>query len=303
LKTNEPMRLDGIHHVTAITGDGQRCLDFYAGILGLAFAGRGPDFEAPGSHLIRFGCEPGRPDGLLRFIEAPGIRRGRAGDGMAHRLEWSVRFPAAVDYWAVRLSEAGIDVHRGQANGAGPILRFSDPEGLEHELAVDPRREAGLAMGAAAIAPEHALLALSGVRAYGKESVPSADILAGRLGFSALGDGRYLVMGERRRSRFAFDTPPATRGAAGAGTIHHVAWAADGHLPAWRQRVIGLGCRATPVIERGRCRSIYFREPSGVLFEIATWEAGVATAHGGDRDELRLSPRVDPRIRRPAQVG
>ena len=93
------MRLDGIHHITGITGDGQRCLDFYAGILGLPFIGRERDFEAPGSHLIRLGQEPGRPGGVLDFIEAPGIGLGRAGNGMVHTLTWTVRFPDALSYW------------------------------------------------------------------------------------------------------------------------------------------------------------------------------------------------------------
>ena len=131
------MRLDGIHHITGITGDGQRCLDFYAGILGLPFIGRERDFEAPGSHLIRLGQEPGRPGGVLNFIEAPGIGRGRAGNGMVHTLTWTVRFPDALSYWADRLEHAGIEAGPVEANGHGPRLRFSDPEGIAHELVTD----------------------------------------------------------------------------------------------------------------------------------------------------------------------
>ena len=97
------MRLNGIHHITGITSDGQRCLDFYAGILGLAFLGRDPDFESPDSHLIRLGHQHGRPDEAIAFIEAPGVGRGRAGNGMVHSLRWSVRSPSALGYWAERL--------------------------------------------------------------------------------------------------------------------------------------------------------------------------------------------------------
>jgi glyoxalase family protein len=287
------MRLDGIHHVTGITGDGQRCLDFYAGILGLSFVGRERDFEAPDSHLIRLGQEPGRPGGVLSFIEAPGIERGRAGDGMVHELNWSVRLPAALEYWAERLSDAGIAVTTLEADGR---LRFADPEGIEHELAVEGSgNAAGLVLGSAAIPPQHAIAGLTGVRAYGRASVPSADILAGRLGFNVTGPDAYAVDGALRHSAFAFDSPPSQRGRPGTGTIHHVAWACDGALPAWRQRVIGMGCRVSPVIDRGHCRSIYFREPSGVLFEIAT-QKGEA---GEDlqAESRRLSPKVDPRVR------
>ncbi|HEY6771967.1 MAG TPA: VOC family protein [Solirubrobacterales bacterium] len=293
------MRLDGIDHITGITADGQRCLDFYAGILGLAFVGRDEDFEAPDSHLIRLGDRAGHSGGILTFIEAPGIARGRAGNGAAHLLRWTVGVPAALDYWAERFSDAGIQAELLDRGGGDRRLRFTDPEGLGHELTVEPAaRTTGLALGSSAIPRQHAILRLAGVRAYGRSRVPSADILAGRLGFRVTGADSYAVGDGEHGSEFAFDPPPLDRGRLGAGTIHHVAWAADGSLAAWRQRVVGMGCVATPAIDRGRWHSIYFREPSGVMFEIA------AAAPVGDGDaveagpkERRLSPRVDPRVR------
>jgi glyoxalase family protein len=291
------MRLDGIHHITGITGDGQRCLDFYSGILGLAFAGRERDFEAPDSHLIRLGPAPRRPGGVLNFIEAPRIGRGRPGDGMVHVLSWSVGVPAALSYWSDRLSDAGTEVSPVEANGHGPRLRFTDPEGIGHELTVDlTRRHAGLDLDSSAIPPEYAIRELTGARAYGRASVPSADVLAGRLGFRVTGPDSYAVQGERTTSSFHLDPPPPGRGRIGTGTIHHAAWACDGNLPAWRQRVIGMGCRATPVVDRGHCRSIYFREPSGVLFEIATAGQRIATPEPPSGETHRLSPTVDPRV-------
>jgi|SRR5829696_33762 len=293
------MRLDGIDHITGITADGQRCLDFYAGILGLAFLGRERDFEAPDSHLIRLGSHPEHPEGVLAFIEAPGVGRGRAGNGMVRRLRWSVRSTAALDYWGDRLSHAGIEVHATEGERGGR-LGFSDPEGLEHEFAVDRAAPGpGLVPATGAIPAQHAILRLAGVSAYGRERVPSADILAGRLAFRVTGPDSYAVGTASRASGFVFDRPPLQRGHLGAGTIHHVAWATEGSLPAWRQRVVGMGCVATPVIDRRHCRSIYFREPSGVLFEIAA-----ASSHGGapaDRPAAprlrRISPKVDPRVR------
>jgi glyoxalase family protein len=292
------MRLDGIDHITGITSDGQRCLDFYAGILGLAFLGRDLDFEAPDSHLVRLGHQPDRPEGVLTFIEAPGIRRGRAGNGMAHLLRWTVRSPAALDYWTGRLSEAGIAV-RSIEGGQGRSLGFADPEGLGHELTVERvDHGSGLALDTSAIPDEHAITQLAGVRAYGRQSVPSADILAGRLAFRVTGTDSYAVGPGRRSSDFSFDSPPPERGVVGAGTIHHIAWGTDGSLPAWRQRVIGMGCVATPVIDRGHCRSIYFREPSGVLFEIAAPAPQVDEAATEPVPRMRrISPKVDPRVR------
>jgi glyoxalase family protein len=297
------MRLDGTHHITGITGDGQRCLDFYAGILGLAFIGRARDFEAPDSHLIRLGHEPGQPEGVLSFIEAPGIGRGRAGNGMIHTLSWTVRHPAALSYWADRLAATGVAVTPVDVKGHDPRLRFTDPEGIQHELVVDISDDgAGFAPGSSTIPPEHGIVRLGGARAYGRQSVPSADILAGRLGFKVTGRDRYLVEGEGGSGAFAFDPPPPGIGRGGTGTIHHIAWACDGGLSAWRQRVIGMGCRATPVIDRGHCRSIYFREPSGVLFEIATRDQGIGEPAATRPGEGRISPQVDPRIRA-AYVG
>src|SRR4051794_26879684 len=127
------MQLDSIDHVTGVTADGQRCLDFYGGVLGLQFVGRGVDFEAPGSDLLSLAPEPDRPAGVLSFIDASGCTRGSAGDGMVHTLSWSVPRAASVDYWAGRLAEAGIETHRK----GGRRLRFADPEGLRHELVVE----------------------------------------------------------------------------------------------------------------------------------------------------------------------
>jgi glyoxalase family protein len=290
------MRLNGIDHITGVTADGQRCLDFYAGILGLAFVGRDQDFEAPGSHLIRLGPRSGHPGGALTFIEAPGIRRGRPGNGMTHVLRWSVRRPAALHYWAKRLSDAGIDAELSDGNRR--TLRFADPEGLAHELVVERMIDpAGLAPGDGAIPHEHAIIRLAGARAYGRNSVPSADILAGRLAFRVTGPDSYAVGNGASSSSFAFDRPPPLRGMIGAGTVHHIAWATDGFLPAWRQRVIGMGCVATPVIDRGSCRSVYFREPSGVMFEIsAPSEPSVTEAAEPAPKLRRISPKVDPRL-------
>ena len=160
--------------------------------------------------------------------------------------------------------------------------------------------DTGLAIGSATIPPEHAIVGLLGARAYGRQSVSSADVLAGRLGLEATGPDSYAVERERGRGVFVFDPPPPERGLVGAGTIHHIAWACDEGLPAWRQRVIGMGCTATPVIDRGHCRSIYFREPSGVLFEIATRGQDIAEARTrpGGRGPSAVPSGRPPRSRR-----
>jgi glyoxalase family protein len=286
------MRLDSIDHVTGITADGQRCLDFYAGILGLRFVGRGADFEAPGSDLLSLAPEPDRSAGVLSFIEASGRARGRAGDGMVHTLSWSVPSAASVDYWGGRLAEAGIETHRN-----GGRLHFADPEGLRHELVVEASRpEPSRHGGSSPVPPQHAIGSLVALRAFGRAGVASADILAGRLGFRVTGREAYEVSGERRTTAFAFDEPPRERAVLGAGTIHHVAWGCQGSLAAWRQRVIGMGCRVTPVIDRGHRRSIYFREPSGVLFELVAPGSVELEDTPASASTRRISPAVDPRV-------
>jgi glyoxalase family protein len=215
---------------------------------------------------------------------------------MIHTLHWTVGSPAALRFWAERLSQAGIEVQTLEIDGLGPRLAFADPEGIQHELSVQAAH-AGPLLESPSIPAEHAIRTLAGASAYGRASVPSADILAGRLGFEVTAVNSYRVDGTHRSSSFGFDVPPAARGRLGTGTIHHIAWAVDGALPAWRQRVIGMGCRATPVIDRGRCRSIYFREPSGVLFEIATLGQGESERPALSAADGSLSPMVDPRVR------
>ena len=160
---------------------------------------------------------------------------------------------------------------------------------------------------------ELALQGFDGVRAYAAEPERSRPLLEEALSFEATGEG-WEARGERRGSLYAYDSPPAERGLQGAGTVHHVAWAShDEEHEAWRERVMAAGARPTPVIDRFWFRSIYFREPSGVLFELATFSPGFAAdedpAHLGEslvlppflesrraEIEARLTPVSNPRV-------
>jgi glyoxalase family protein len=261
------MKLHGIHHVTAITADPEECIEFYGGLLGLA---RLPDAEGPTGRVLRFGDELGRPGSTLCFIERPGAPRGRAGAGMVHRIRWRVADLEVLDFWSRRLHAAGVRARYDDLAAGDTVLRFSDREGLEHELVpVGPERVA-LVARSSDLSPHRALRGFDGVHAYCREPLPTADILAGRLGFDSLDETAFAVAGPRRRAHYVLDRAPRERGVAGAGTVDHVAW--WGHREdqsVWRQRVIGLGIRVSPVLSRGPLESIFFREPSGVLFEIA----------------------------------
>ena len=265
------MRLEGIHHVTCITGDALANVDFYARVLGLRLVKKSVNQDDPTVYHLFYADEQGSPGADITFFEYRGARPGRAGAGMVHRVVWRVASEQALDFWAGRLAGEGVTAEPGPRR-----LRFADPEGLEHELAVVETGDEPLV----AVNPEiPAGLALQGfhaVRAFGSAPERSRRLLEETLAFLPDGDGAsWEARGEHRGGLYAYDPPPDEPGVPGAGTVHHVAWAStmDDHA-AWQERVALAGSRPTPIIDRFWFRSIYFREPSGVLFEIATLGPG-----------------------------
>jgi glyoxalase family protein len=277
------MKLDGIHHITAITADAHRNVDFYARVLGLRLVKKSVNQDDPTVYHLFFGDERAHPGLDLTFFEYPGAAPGRAGHGMVHRVVWRVARDDALDFWAERLAGEGIESDRDDGS-----LRFADPEGLAHELLVVDVSDEPLTAEHPEVPAEHALQGFHGVRAYSSDPERSRGLLD-TLGFEPTEDGghgsartgpspalaAFEARGPRRGGLYLYDAPPAERGIQGAGTVHHVAWASeDEDHEAWRDRVQQGGGRPTPVIDRHYFRSIYFREPSGVLFEIATRSPG-----------------------------
>jgi glyoxalase family protein len=302
------VRLDGIHHVTAITGDAPGNVDFYARVLGLRLVKKTVNQDDPTVYHLFYADEGGSPGADITFFEYPGARRGRHGDGMIHTVVWRVASEEALDFWEERLASEGVAAERSPGR-----LRLEDPEGIGLELAVVETADAPLVADAPDVPAEHALQGFDGVRAYAADPSRSAALLREALGFEPHGEAAFEVRGDTRGSAYAYDPPPAERGLGGAGTVHHVAWSSslDDH-EAWRRRVSEHGLAPTPVIDRFWFRSIYFREPSGVLFEIATvgpgFAADEAPEHLGERlvlppdfEHLReqiepvLTPIVNPR--------
>jgi glyoxalase family protein len=303
------MRLEGIHHVTAITADAPRNVEFYAGLLGLRMVKKTVNQDDPTVYHLFYADELGSYGSDLTFFEYPGARRGRAGAGMVYRVVWRVGSPEALDFWADRLAAADVEIER-----SGSHLLFRDPEGLELELVAADTADAPLIAERPEIPAELALQGFDSVRAYAYDPEQSRHFLEGTMGFAPVGDTGFESRGEERGSLYVYDRTE-TPGEGGAGTVHHVAWASpmDEH-DAWRQRVLDGGARPTPVIDRFYFRSIYFREPSGVLFEIATIGPGFTTdeplEHLGERlslppafEHLReqveplLTPLPDPRAK------
>jgi glyoxalase family protein len=263
------MKLDGIHHITAITGNAPRNVDFYTRVVGLRMVKKSVNQDDPTVYHLFYGDEHATPGLDLTFFEYPGAARGRAGAGMIHRIVWQVGSTDALDFWADRLSSEGIESDRD-----GERLRFADPEGLVHELAVVDVPDEPLIAEHPEIPSEHALQGFHGVRAYSNDPERSRRMLEDALAFAPAGDG-WEARGDRRGALYSYDAPPPERGLQGAGTVHHVAWGStDEEHVAWRERVQAAGGHPTPVIDRHYFRSIYFREPSGVLFELATPSPG-----------------------------
>jgi glyoxalase family protein len=300
------MKLEGVHHVTCITGDAPANVEFYAGVLGLRMVKKTVNQDDPGVYHLFYADEQGSAGADITFFEYPGASRGRAGDGMVHLVSFRVGSRESLRWWQQRVGgDLGDD-----------SLVFEDPEGLRLELLVDDSGDEPLTADAPDIPAEHRIRGFAGVRAYASQPARSERLLQA-LGFAP----GWLLRGDRRSGFYAYDPPPEERGLQGAGSVHHVAWASqpDEH-EAWRRIVIEAGAQPTPVIDRFYFKSIYFREPSGVLFEIATIGPGFTADEPfetlgeklslpPDYEQYReqvekvLTPLPDPRARLPRTSG
>ena len=294
------MKLEGIHHITAITEDAQRNVDFYAGVMGLRLVKKTVNQDNPTVYHLFFADEAGDAGSDLTFFEYPGAAPGRPGAGMVHRIVWRVASAGALDFWAERLRANGIGSERD-----GDSLVFSDPEGLDHELLVVDVPDRPLIADHPEVPAGMALQGFHAVRAYAAAPGASEGLLEA-LEFERV-DGAWEARGEQRGGLYIYDDPPAEPGLQGAGSVHHVAWAStpEEHMR-WREKALAAGAQSTPEIARFYFRSIYFREPSGVLFEIATLGPGFTVdepvEHLGEKLSLppafeHLREEVEPNLR------
>src|SRR3954454_3877736 len=283
--------LEGIHHISCITGDAPANVDFYVGVMGMRLAKKTVNQDDPSVYHLFYGDEHGSPGYDLTFFEYPGARPGRAGAGMVHRIQLRVADASALDFWAERRGARGIPVERDERS-----LRLDDPEGLGLELVIDESGDEPLLARSDDVPAEHAIRGFAGVRAYGDPSA-TRPVVEHLLGFTAQGEDGWEVRGGRRGGTYVIDPAPAERGIPGAGTGHHIAFAMEmADEDACHGLVTGAGQHPSPLIDRFYSHSIYFREPGGVLFELATMGPGF-TADQPEAElgsSLALPPFLEP---------
>jgi glyoxalase family protein len=272
----------GIHHVTAIASDPQRNLEFYTELLGLRLVKRTVNFDDPGTYHLYFGDEVGTPGTILTFFPWPMAARGSPGVGQVTVTSFSIP-EQSLGYWEQRLSSASIPVERSGNRFEEEVLTFADPDGLKLELVGHAGVKEPRAWSGADVPEEHAIRGFYAVTLSEQGFENTAEVL------STMGFRRVAEDG----NRFRFDVGEGGAGARvdvlclaearygriSAGTVHHVAWrvADDESQLAWRQKLAESHLNVTPVMDRCYFHSVYFREPGGVLFELATDPPGFAT--------------------------
>ena len=270
------VRLNGLHHVTAIAGDPRRNVDFYTRILGLRLIKRTVNFDDPSTYHLYYGDSVGTPGSVLTFFPWAGVRRGRPGNGQAYATAFSV--PAgSLPFWTARLLAHGVTPAAPTTRFGDEVLAFTDPDGLVLELVATAEADARTAH------PQPEIAATQGIRGF--HSVTLAVIDAPRTAALLTGAMGYRVTqtdGGRTRYTVAAGGPGSyvdllvdaklPRGLPGAGTVHHIAFRTpdDATQADARKILVGLDLHVSPVMDRNYFHSIYYREPEGVLFEIAT---------------------------------
>ena len=295
-----PEPIVGLHHVTAIASDPQRNLDFYCEVLGLRFVKRTVNFDDPGSYHFYFGDDVGSPGSILTFFAWPQPSRGRVGAGETSAVAFSV--PASsLQFWEQRIRAAGTPVEHADERFGSSVLSLGDPDGTRIELVGQDDPLPSIARRTSNVPAEHAIRGFDGVTLCEAGFELTAQVLE-RMGFASTGQ-------ENNRIRFISPAtapgnhidiliqPQLAHGYMGAGTVHHIAFRApsDSAQLEWRDFLSKVPLNVTPVLDRTYFHSIYFREPGGVLFEIATDPPGFAFDEPAEHlgESLKLPPWLE----------
>ena len=274
--------LNGLHHVTAITNDAQRNVDFYTGLLGLRLVKKTVNFDDPQSYHLYYGDGRGTPGTILTFFVWPGGSKGRVGSGEPSRVAFEV--PAnSLPWWRQRLSGAGVEVNDNGKVFGSETISFADPDGMEVELVESSAPRDVQIWTGSGVDQDSAIRTIAGVTLTRTARASSDELYTTQLGFRETGtEGgrRRFATGEASAMGFIDVVEPAAGGLGrmGAGTIHHIAFRTpdDATQGEWLRKLTGLALHVSPVMDRNYFHSIYFREPSGILFEVATDGPGFA---------------------------
>lgn len=292
----------GLHHVTAIASNPQRNLDFYCEVLGLRFVKRTVNFDDPGSYHFYFGDDIGSPGSILTFFAWPQAPRRRVGTGETSAVAFSV--PASsLQFWERRILAAGSPVEHAGERFGNPVLSLGDPDGVRIELVGSDNPLPVVAPRTSDIPAEHAIRGFDGVTLCEAGFELTAQVLE-KMGFAQAGQKdnriRFVSPATAPGNRIdILDQPQRVNGNMGAGTVHHIAFRApsDSAQLEWREVLSKVPLNVTPVLDRTYFHSIYFREPGGVLFEVATDPPGFAfdepVEHLGEA--LKLPPWLEKR--------
>jgi len=294
--------LPGLHHVTAITSDAQRNVDFYTGLLGLRLVKVTVNFDDPGAYHLYYGDEVGHPGTILTFFVWPGIGRGRPGTGQLTAVAFTIP-EASLGYWSGRLRSGGLE-HQGPHTSLGEqALLLHDPDEMAVELVAHPRAEERPGWTGGTVPAEHAIGGLHSVTVWEEGYEHTAQHLTETLGFRLVAEEqnvfRYEVGAGGPGALITVRCgPDALRGMIAGGSIHRVAWrtASDEEQQSWRETLSAEGVDVTPILDREYFHSIYFREPGGVLFEIATDPPGFTVDEPVEHlgSQLKLPPWLEP---------
>ena len=271
----------GIHHVTAISSDPQKNLDFYAGVLGMRFIKRTVNFDDPTTYHFYFGDEKGSPGSILTFFPWPDSRRGRQGGGQVAVTSFAI-LPSSVGFWIDRFIKHHVEFEHPKTRfDEERVIAFKDPDGLLGELVAHPGAEEGSGWSTPAVPAEHSIRGIYSVTLWQESCDLTGKLLVDSLGFEPIREQasifRYAASGRGIGSVVDLRCVPGLwPGVLGAGTVHHVAFRADDDAAqlAARNDLVAKGHNVSPQMDRGYFHSIYFREPGGVLFEIATDSPG-----------------------------
>lgn len=296
------MNLLGLHHITAIASDPRQNLEFYTRVLGLRFIKKSVNQDDPGTYHLYYGDYAGSPGTVLTFFPWMGLRRGRPGQGQAYATAFSV--PAdALPFWQERLARLKVPTAPVEERFGDRVLTVFDPDGLRLELVATAEADPRPPAPAKDVPAAHAVRGFHSSTLALAEAAPTAGVLTRTMGYRQLAQAghrtRFTVAGGGPGTYVDLLTDPALpRGLNGAGTIHHVAFRTPddpAHVAAHRE-VASAGLNVSPVIDRAYFKSLYYREPSGVLFEIATDQPGFAIDEPVESlgTKLGLPPRLEP---------